>query len=62
MLVIHKIPVLSDNYVYLAHDPETAATAIVDPAVARPVLATLDLANADPVTVFAETRYPKDVF
>lgn len=41
-LVIHQIPVLSDNYVYLAHDPDTAATAVVDPAVAGPVLAALD--------------------
>ncbi len=41
-LQIHQIPVLSDNYVYLAHDPETEATAVVDPAVARPVLEALD--------------------
>ena len=27
MAVIQQIPVLSDNYVTLAHDPETAATA-----------------------------------
>jgi len=41
-LQIHQIPVLSDNYVYLAHDPESEATAAVDPAVAPPVLETLD--------------------
>jgi len=41
-LQIHQIPVLSDNYVYLARDPETEATAVVDPAVARPVLEALD--------------------
>ncbi|MDA8232420.1 MAG: hydroxyacylglutathione hydrolase [Magnetospirillum sp.] len=40
-LVIEPIPVLSDNYVYLAHDPETGATAAVDPPVAEPVLAAL---------------------
>jgi hydroxyacylglutathione hydrolase len=39
-LKIHQIPVLNDNYVYLAHDPETGATAVVDPAVAGPVLET----------------------
>ena len=38
-LEIHQVPVLSDNYVYLAHDAETGATAIVDPAVVEPVLA-----------------------
>lgn len=39
ILEIHQIPVLSDNYVYLAHDTETGATAVIDPAVAEPVLA-----------------------
>ncbi|GAB4184349.1 MAG: hydroxyacylglutathione hydrolase [Thalassobaculales bacterium] len=42
MLDIVQIPVLKDNYVYLAHDRATAATAVVDPAVAEPVLAELD--------------------
>ena len=37
-LDIHQIPVWDDNYVYLAHDPETGATAVVDPAEAEPVL------------------------
>ena len=32
MLEIHQIPVLSDNYVYLAHDVATGKTAVVDPA------------------------------
>lgn len=39
MLQVHQIPVLSDNYVYLAHCPETGATGVVDPAVVEPVLA-----------------------
>lgn len=39
MLDIRQIPVLNDNYVYLVHEPESAATAVVDPAVAAPVLA-----------------------
>ncbi len=38
VLEIHQIPVLSDNYVYLAHDPATGDTAVVDPAVVGPVL------------------------
>jgi len=37
MLQIEQIPVLSDNYVYLVHDPATGATACVDPAVSAPV-------------------------
>ena len=32
MLEIHQIPVLSDNYVYLAHDAASGMTAVVDPA------------------------------
>lgn len=40
-LDIVQIPVLSDNYVYLIHDPEGGATAAVDPAEAEPVLAAL---------------------
>lgn len=38
VLQIEQIPVLKDNYVYLAHDPSTGATAAVDPAVHEPVL------------------------
>ena len=41
-LQIHQIPVLNDNYVYLAHEPASGATAVVDPAVGGPVLAALD--------------------
>ncbi len=37
-LDIHQVPVLSDNYVYLAHCLETGDTAVIDPAVAGPVL------------------------
>src|ERR1044071_7053178 len=39
MLEIVPIPVLSDNYVWLAHDPESGETMVADPAVAEPVLA-----------------------
>ncbi|MGB7405387.1 MAG: hydroxyacylglutathione hydrolase [Pacificimonas sp.] len=38
MLDIVQIPVLSDNYVYLVHDAESGETAVIDPAVAEPVL------------------------
>lgn len=37
-LQVVQIPVLSDNYVYLAHDDATGDTAVIDPAVAAPVL------------------------
>lgn len=33
-LEILQIPVLSDNYVYLVHEPQAGLTAVVDPAVA----------------------------
>lgn len=37
-LTVEMIPVLSDNYVYLVHEPETDTTGVVDPAVAAPIL------------------------
>lgn len=37
-LEVVQVPVLSDNYVYLAHNSETGDTAVIDPAVAGPVL------------------------
>ena len=42
MLKIIQIPVLSDNYIYLLHDSSSQQTAVVDPAVADPVLMQLD--------------------
>ena len=41
-LEIIRIPVLSDNYVWLVHEPESGETMAVDPAVAEPVLAEAD--------------------
>ena len=40
-LHIETIPCLSDNYAYLAHDPESAETAVVDVPEAAPILAAL---------------------
>lgn len=37
-LEIVRIPLLSDNYVWLVHEPESGETMAVDPAVAEPVL------------------------
>jgi hydroxyacylglutathione hydrolase len=38
MLDVVGVPVLTDNYVWLAHDRATGETAVIDPAVAGPVL------------------------
>ncbi|MGD7035577.1 hydroxyacylglutathione hydrolase [Methylotuvimicrobium buryatense] len=38
MLTVIQIPVLNDNYIYLAKDVASGLTAAVDPAVAGPVL------------------------
>ena len=40
-LDIDLIPVLRDNYIHLLRDPDTGATAVVDPAQAEPVEALL---------------------
>jgi len=37
-LDIVRIPALSDNYVWLVHEPVSGETMVVDPAVAQPVL------------------------
>jgi len=39
MLEIVPVPALSDNYVWLIHDPASGETVAVDPSVADPVLA-----------------------
>ena len=38
-LEVVRIPVLSDNYIWLVNDAKSGATMVVDPAVAEPVLA-----------------------
>ncbi len=42
MLEIIALPVLTDNYIYLIHDPVSQETAVVDPALALPVLDILE--------------------
>jgi hydroxyacylglutathione hydrolase len=39
---IVRIPALSDNYIWLVHEPRSGETIVVDPAVAEPVLAEAD--------------------
>jgi len=41
MLEIIQIPVLSDNYIYLVHEPVSGKTAAIDPAEAGPVMEVL---------------------
>ncbi|HEX7851854.1 MAG TPA: hydroxyacylglutathione hydrolase [Sphingomonas sp.] len=41
-LEIVRIPALSDNYIWLVHDPDSGETMVVDPAEADPVLAEAD--------------------
>jgi len=41
-LEIERIPVLKDNYVWLAREPKSGCVAVVDPAVHEPVLARLE--------------------
>lgn len=38
MIEVLRIPALSDNYIWLAHDPASGQTVVVDPAEAEPVL------------------------
>ncbi|MGK7888455.1 MAG: hydroxyacylglutathione hydrolase [Leptolyngbyaceae cyanobacterium] len=48
---IHRIPVLSDNYIFVLHDATQNTAAVVDPAEARPVLHWLDDQDATLTTV-----------
>ena len=45
MLKIYQLPVLTDNYIYLLHDTDSNQTAVVDPAIAQPVLDKLESLN-----------------
>ena len=38
MLDIIQLPVLNDNYIYIIHEPVSGETAVVDPAIAEPVM------------------------
>jgi hypothetical protein len=69
-LDIVRIPVLSDNYVWLMCEPQSGDGGLVDLAVARPRarkgrghgVVAVGMAGGDPVAVFAEVRCRKDVF
>ncbi|BCL38736.1 hydroxyacylglutathione hydrolase [Nostoc sp. MS1] len=47
-----RLAALSDNYIFLLHDPQQNIAAVVDPAEAEPVLKQLAQLNAELVTIF----------
>lgn len=49
---IIRIPVLSDNYIFLLYDVNHNQVAVVDPALAKPVLAEIEKLGADLVAIF----------
>lgn len=59
MLEVVQLPVLADNYVYLAHDRTSGETAVVDPAVAEPVLDAAE-ARGWRITQILNTHWHRD--
>ncbi|MEG4805622.1 hydroxyacylglutathione hydrolase [Microcoleus sp. ARI1-B5] len=49
---VYRIPVLSDNYIFLLHDPDRHTAAVVDPAQAQPVLQQLISLGAELTAIF----------
>ena len=49
---VYRLPVLRDNYIFLLHNPTDGTAAVVDPAVAPPVLAKLAELKATLVAIF----------
>ncbi|WP_424103735.1 hydroxyacylglutathione hydrolase [Moorena producens] len=49
---IYRLPALSDNYIFLLHDPKRNIAAVVDPAEAKPVVKRLKELDAELVAIF----------
>lgn len=49
---VYRIPALSDNYIFLLHEPENNIAAVVDPAASEPVLRQLQTLKAELVAIF----------
>jgi hydroxyacylglutathione hydrolase len=49
---VKRLPALSDNYIFLLHDPKSNTAAVVDPAEAQPVLRCLNVLGAELVAIF----------
>ena len=58
---IIRIPVLSDNYIFLLHNPDLNIVAVVDPAVAKPVLAKINELGAKLVAIFNTHHHPDHI-
>ena len=58
-LRVERVPCLSDNYIWLVHDPSTAATAVVDPAEIGPVVEALRRLDWTP-TMILNTHHHSD--
>lgn len=56
---VHRLPALSDNYIFLLHDPLENIAAVVDPAEATPVLQRLKDLGAKMVAIF-NTHHHRD--
>jgi len=56
---VYRLPALSDNYIYVLHDPTSNTAAVVDPAEAHPVLACLQELQAELVAIF-NTHHHQD--
>lgn len=54
-----RLPALSDNYIYVLHDPHSDTAAVVDPAEAKPVLKCLQKLQAKLVAIF-NTHHHQD--
>lgn len=48
---IIRIPVLSDNYIFLLHDPQQSIAVVVDPAESQPVLLELSKLNSKLIAI-----------
>lgn len=59
MLDIERLPVLTDNYIWLARDRQTGTVAVIDPAVAEPVLARAS-ALGWPISLILNTHWHPD--
>lgn len=58
-MYIERIAVLSDNYIFLLHNPDLKIAAVVDPAEADPVLQRLHELGAELVAIF-NTHHHRD--
>ena len=52
LMQVYRLPVLSDNYIFVLYAPEQRIAAVVDPAEARPVLQHLAQLDAELVAIF----------